>query len=366
MMPQSEQILRRKFIIDGEVRAVTPYRMLQDCSRDGTAGAEDIREEGQVVDETLDLLPSNFVFDSGRIQDYLALTMSRAGFKRAVPPVFADSFTAGKVAKALIDAIWMCGNFTLEDLDLKAEWKWNTGPVGNLAALYASIESATSYIDALGLYLDEYSFAENPGGRCLVGFKAVDAGHPKLGKKRRCPSTLGADPSSWIIYIPFDTCDYRLGGSVLSEETGARSSLGPDISDADYFIDCFEVVRELVEDGIVLSGATVCDGGFLTALKGMCRKGTGAAIDITSIRDARGELPVRILFAEVPGVLIQVSDLDFDYVDAELILQDIAYFPIGHPVCGADDSISVNFDAKSGVAGILQSLLSGQASEGED
>ena len=125
-------------------------------------------------------------------------------------------------------------------------------------------------------------------------------------------------------------------------------------------------MRELVEDGIVLSGATVCDGGFLTALKGMCRKGTGAAIDITSIRDARGELPVRILFAEVPGVLIQVSDLDFDYVDAELILQDIAYFPLGHPVCGADDSISVNFDAKSGVAGILQSLLSGQASEGED
>ena len=209
-MEDHSSLLRRKFIIDGEARAVTPYRMLQDCSRDGAA---------------------------------------------------------------------------------EAEWKWNTGPVGNLAALYASIESATSYIDALGLYLDGYSFAENPGGRCLVSFKAVDAGHPKLGKKRRCPSTLIADPSSWIIYIPFDTCDYRLGGSVLSEETGARSSLGPDIYDADYFIDCFEVVRELVEDGIVLSGATVCDGGLITALKGMCRQGTGAAIDITSIRDARGELP---------------------------------------------------------------------------
>ena len=349
--------------------AVTPLRMLQDCTREGVPKGAAEAPEGQVVDETMDLLPSNFVFDSARIQDYLALTTYRAGFRRAVPPVFADSFTAGRVAKALLDAIWMSGHFTLEDLALKAEWKWNTGPVGNMAALYASIEAATTYIDALGLSLNEYAFLENPGGRCLVSFKAVDGveDKPKLGKKRLCPAALASDPADWILYIPFDPCEFRLGGSVLSEETDARSSLGPDIADADYFIDCFEVVRELVEDGVVKAGATICDGGLLTALKSMCKDATtGADIDITSIRDAYGELPVRILFAEVPGILIQVSDLDFDYVDAELILQDIAYFPLGHPVRDAGGHITVNYDAKSGVAGILQSLLSGQASEGED
>ena len=366
-MEDHSSLLRRKFIIDGEQKAVTPFRMLQDCLQDGTDAGPDA--EGTVVDETLDLLPSNFVFDSARIRDYLSLTESRTGFRRAVPPVFAGSFTAGRVARALIDAAWMSGHFTLEDLALRAEWKWNTGPVGNMAALYDSIEAATSYIDALGLRLEEYTFSENPGGRCLAAFKAADAdpAHPKLGKKRRCPASLqAADPSDWILYIPFDSCDFRLGGSVLSEETDARSSLGPDISDADYFIDCFEVVREMVEDGVIVSGATVSDGGLLTALKGMCKDGTGASIDITPIREAYGELPVRILFAEVPGALVRIRDIDFDYVDAELILQDIAYFPLGHPVPDAEGHITVNYDAKRGVAGILQSLLGSQASEGED
>ena len=358
-------LLRRKFIIDGEHRTVTPFRMLQDCTREGFPEGADDGEEGQAVDETLDLFPSNFVFDSARIPDYLDLTASRVGFRRAVPPVFAASFTRGRVAKALLDALWMAGHFTLEDLALRAEWKWNPGPVGQLAALYDSIEAATSYIDDLGLFLDGYTFTENPGGRSLVSLRAVDAGKPKLGKKRLCPAALGGDASNWILYIPFDPCDFRLGGSILSEETDARSSLGPDISDADYLIDCFEVIREMVEDGVVISGATVCDGGLLTALKGICRDDVGASIDISSIREAYGELPVRILFAEVPGVLIEIRDMDFDYVDAELILQDIAYFPLGHPIPGTD-GIAVNYDSKSGVAGILQSLLTSQASEGED
>ena len=363
-MDKFSSLLRRKFIIDGQQMAVTPYRMLQDCTREGFPEGENDTEEGQAIDETLDLFPSNFVFDSARIPDYLALTTSRVGFRRAVPPVFAASFTRGRVAKALLDAIWLSGRFTLEDLALRAEWKWNTAPVGQLASLYSSIEAATSYVDALGLCLDEYTFTENPGGRSLVSFKAVDGGNPKLGKKRLCPATLSEDPASWILYIPFDPCDFRLGGSILSEETDARSSLGPDISDADYLIDCFEVIREMVEDGVVLSGATICDGGLLTTLQGMCRDEVGASIDITSIRDAYGELPVRILFAEIPGVIIQIRDLDFDYVDAELILQDIAYFPLGHPVPGG--GIAVNYNSKSGVAGILQSLLTSQASEGED
>ena len=365
-MEDHSSLLRRKFIIDGEQKTVTPFRMLQDCMQGGEDIPPETSAEGAVVDETLDLFPSNFVFDSARIRDYLLLTESRAGFRRAVPPVFAGSFTAGRVARALIDALWMSGHFTMEDLALKAEWKWNTAPVGLSAALYDSVEAATSYIDALGLEIDGYTFTENPGGRCLVSFKAVDAGHPKMGKKRFCPASLADDPSGWILYIPFDPCDFRLGGSVLSEETGARSSLGPDISDADYFIDCFEVIREMVEDGVIIAGATVSDGGRLTALKGMCKGGLGASIDITSIRDAYGELPVRILFSEVPGVLVQIRDQDFDYVDAELILQDIAYFPLGHTVRDADSQITVNYDSKSGVAGILQSLLSGQASEGED
>ena len=73
---------------------------------------------------------------------------------------------------------------------------------------------------------------------------------------------------------------------------------------------------------------------------------------------------MRILFGEVPGVLIQINSSDYDYVDSQLLLQDIAYYPIGHPSV-SHNGIKIHENAKTGVADILASLLE-QASEGED
>ncbi len=165
--------------------------------------------------------------------------------------------------------------------------------------------------------------------------------------------------------MPFDPCDFRLGGSLLSEAEDARSALAPDIADADYFIDCYEVIRELVEDGVVKAGATVCDGGLLTALKGMTGPGAGADISVSDITKAYGEMPVRVLFSEVPGVILQIADIDYDYLDAELLLQDVAYFPLGHPTASGG-AIRVAYEEKSGISSILESLLYTQTSEGED
>ena len=121
-----------------------------------------------------------------------------------------------------------------------------------------------------------------------------------------------------------------------------------------------------MEDRIATAGVTVCEGGLLTALKSMCPDGVGATLDISGILSAYGEKSAtRVLFAEVPGVLVQIRDIDYDYVDAELLLQDIAYYPVGHPVPGSD-KVKVKTAGGHGISGILQSLLSGQASEGED
>ena len=131
---------------------------------------------------------------------------------------------------------------------------------------------------------------------------------------------------------------------------------------ADYFIDCYEVVRELVEDGIVKSGATVGEGGLLTTLRTMASS-TGADISVGDICRAYSELPLRVLFSEVPGVILQIADLDYDYIDAELLLQYVAYFPLGHPVPGST-AVTVLSSEDSGIHGILKSLLN--TLEGED
>lgn len=385
-MKEKTSALHSKYIIDGVSRRLTPAEMLDDCI--ASAEVKPNTESGEfepIVDESTDPSPSIKKFLNQNVQGYLATVASLLEEPRPFPAAFADSYTRGRIAKALLDAVWLNGHFKLDDLTIAAKWRWNCKPLGNMAAFYSSAEATADYINNLGICLSGYSFTES-GRVCQTSFKVgacekaespdeddiflpedapFGSEHPVLGRRRAVPDKLAADPDSWIIYVPFDTCDFRLGGSLLCDALGQNGDNFPEIGDADYFIDCYEVIREFIEDRIAVSAATVCDGGLLTALKLMCSGDVGADIDISGIMSAYGEdKKLRILFSEVPGAIIQIKDSDYDYVDAEFLLQDIAYYPIGHPVTGTGE---VNVKAGgSGIANILQSLLGSQTSEGED
>lgn len=385
-MKEKTSALHSKYIIDGVSRRLTPAEMLDDCL--ASAEVKPNTESGEfepIVDESTDPSPSIKKFLNQNVQGYLATVASLLEEPRPFPAAYAEPYTRGRIAKALLDAVWLNGHFKLGDLTIAAKWRWNCKPLGNMAAFYSSAEATADYINNLGICLSGYSFTES-GRVCQTSFKVgacekaespdeddiflpedapFGSEHPVLGRRRAVPDKLAADPDSWIIYVPFDTCDFRLGGSLLCDALGQNGDNFPEIGDADYFIDCYEVIREFIEDRIAVSAATVCDGGLLTALKLMCSGDVGADIDISGIMSAYGEdKKLRILFSEVPGAIIQIKDSDYDYVDAEFLLQDIAYYPIGHPVTGTGE---VNVKAGgSGIANILQSLLGSQASEGED
>jgi hypothetical protein len=53
-----------------------------------------------------------------------------------------------------------------------------------------------------------------------------------------------------------------------------------------------------------------------------------------------------------------------DYLDSQLLLQDVAYYPLGSPEPGSA-GVSIRQGEEITVAGILASLIN-QASEGED
>lgn len=357
--------LYSKYIINGVQQDCSPAELLGDVVPP--------HDYGVIVDETVDPALETHEWDARKVDEYSA-RVARA--RRTLPLPYADVYTRCRVAEALIEALWRKGHFRLEDLSIKADWKWTGAPVGALAAFYNSVQAAAEYSDSLGIEISSYLCTETVKS-CDVNFKAVlskaavgdefgadDSRKRSLKPQRCCPATLQPDPRSWLVYIPFDTSEFRLGGSLLAQAMDLGGGVSPQIMDADYFMDCFEVVRELVEDGIVVSAVTVGEGGLLSAAKKYCAGGPGTTLDLSDMMKAFEESNiVRVLFAEIPGVLLQIRDNDFDYLDAELLLQDVAFYPLGHPSVKST-AVRVKASAKSSIQMILESLM--QNAEGED
>ena len=389
-MTEKESALYSHYIIDGVRMDMTPAELLDECIEYEESSV--LSGFSDIIDESIEPPLTSFTYEEEKEEEYLNKTQEATKEEREFRMLYPEHFTRLKIADALLSRLWSEGHFKLGNLRLWAQWEWNTRPIGNMSAFYRSTLSASEYIYGLGVGLEDYLFIEEDGTSnvkfyawleneydrsstdaqednresdiALFKSSPYESRHPWISEERRCPSTMVNDSESWFIYIPFDTCHYRLGDSLLTQTVGYNGGKAPDINDPDYFIDCYEVVRELVEDGFIMSGANVTNGGLITAAARMCG-GHGMDIDIKGIMSSYQEDGrSRILFGEVPGIIMQISDENYDYVDSQLLLQDVAYYPIGRPSLN-HSGIKITEDRKNGVADILAALLN-QASEGED
>ena len=430
-----------KYVIDGVKYDVTPSDMLDECML--PSDVDDEKPDGEfpeIWDETVDTPPENIAYSVENIPIYIkdVTAAAPAAQDREFNLRYPECFTRQRVAAALIDTLWLDGEFRMDDLRLWAEWSWSPSEVGNMSAFYSSVQSATEYIYDLGVEIQGYLYDDGEG-ECLNSYFITLASFADadecddiaeiedvpdkdweeddapaedrlwtvggssdieidenrdvwMGDERKCSAHLvGAGVSgaasglsscasspettpqsrvesgSFLVYVPFDTCAPRLGGSLFAKTLGLSGGAAPVISDPDYFIDCYEVVRDLVSDGIVLSARTVCDGGLAVAAEKLSAgSGLGIRLNVNGICSACGETDmVKVLFAEIPGVLLQIDENDSDYIDSQFLLQDVAYYRVGRP----DPSLQgVEVAPESnGVDRILASLLdSSSASEGED
>jgi len=327
-----------QYILEGVQMEETPFSALYDCL-DGNGSVD--RPQGpfqDIIDEYLDKTPISESFDETLTENYCQKILRTAYEKKRVNLDFPVSWTIARISGVLLEAMFRNGHFTLGDLMLIAKWDWNNSPAGNLAAFYDSTITAGHYLYDLGLKLDRYFVEENAKG-CFMDISICS----DISSRRKCPDkALTNCHDSKIIYIPFCQTKFNLGGSALSELCGSGSGVEPDLNDPDYFIDCYEVVRELVEDGIIIAGTVVGRGGLVTAAEKFCGK-QNLPLDLSGIMSATGETDmIRLMFAEIPGVMVQIKETDMDYVDSQFVLQEIAYYPVGK---------------RSSISSILSSLL---------
>lgn len=155
---------------------------------------------------------------------------------------------------------------------------------------------------------------------------------------------LKNDPATEIVYVDFSFDKLKLGGSSFAQILNKVGKEVPDVKDSEYFVKAFNAIQQLIDEGIVLAGHDISAGGMVTALLEMCFADNHSGLDVDFSFLAEKDI-IKILFAENPGVLIQIADKNAKKVSALLDKAGVAYGFLGKP--GKAGKLSIRKDNAS-------------------
>ena len=242
------------------------------------------------------------------------------------------------VAEALTNIVWAPLTDGLEGISLSANWMWPCrSQKGEDARLYAAVEALSDFCCSLHINVptgkDSLSLTQKyPNGEKIIspGTVIVSAGGEVEDVKKVVSPVLVNDKNSSLYYIDFSFDDQRLGGSAFAQTLGKVGSDVPTVKNPEYFADCFEAVQALIKKGWVMAGHDISAGGLITTLLEMTFANPDGGIHV-NLYDFAEEDVVKVLFAENPGVIIQVSDTHKQALREYLEAEGIGYAKIGYP-----------------------------------
>ena len=268
----------------------------------------------------------------------------RAGIATAIghaPQAGLASPEAGSVlsvSEALTNIVWAPFAEGLDSVSLSANWMWPCrSQKGEDARLYAAVQALSDYCCALKINVptgkDSLSLSQQyPDGEKIIspGTVIVSAGGEVSDVRRVVSPVLVNTPKSTLYHIDFSFDALRLGGSAFAQSLDRVGSDVPTVTNPEYFRDAFNAVQELVKRGWLLAGHDISAGGLITCLLEMCFANTEGGMEICLDKFRESDL-VKLLFAENPGVVIQVADKHKHEVKKWLDEAGVGYVKLGHP-----------------------------------
>lgn len=242
------------------------------------------------------------------------------------------------VAEALTNIVWAPLADGMESLSLSANWMWPCrSQKGEDARLYQAVEALSDFCCALHINVptgkDSLSLSQQyPNGDKIIspGTVIVSAGGEVSDVRKVVSPVMVNDKNSSLYHIDFSFDTQRLGGSAFAQSLGKVGDDVPTVANAEYFADCFEAVQELINRGWIMAGHDISAGGLITTLLEMTFANTHGGMHV-NFHDIADDDIVKLLFAENPGVVIQVSDEHKQELRAFLEDAGIGYAKIGYP-----------------------------------
>ncbi|MBP5408538.1 MAG: phosphoribosylformylglycinamidine synthase [Prevotella sp.] len=244
------------------------------------------------------------------------------------------------VAEALTNIVWAPLADGMESLSLSANWMWPCrSQEGEDARLYAGVKALSDFCCDLHINVptgkDSLSLSQQyPNGEKIIspGTVIVSAGGEVSDIRKVVSPVVKNDKNCSLYHIDFSFDEQRLGGSAFAQSLGKVGSDVPTVKNTEYFADAFMAIQQMIEKGWIIAGHDISAGGLITTLLEMCFANTKGGLHI-NLHDlcTDGDI-VKTLFAENPGVVIEVSD-DHKFEFKEFMEEcGVGYAKIGYPV----------------------------------
>ncbi len=252
------------------------------------------------------------------------------------------------IAKALTNIVWAPLTHGLQGVSLSANWMWPANNPGEDARLFEAVKAVSDFAVALGINIptgkDSLSMTQKyPDGSVVYspGTVIISAVAEVADVKKVISPNLVPDKQSFLVYIPFSSGLYHLGGSSLAQVLNKIGDKVPDVSDPDYFSQVFDALQNMVSEGSILAGHDVSAGGLITTLLEMVfpLDGWGLDLDLSGLGEPD---PQMLLFSEKPAVVIQVKDMAA--LTQLLTSSGIRHQAIGKPIVNPMMNINLGND----------------------
>ena len=254
------------------------------------------------------------------------------------------------VAEALTNLVWASLDGGLASVSLSANWMWPCrSQKGEDARLYSAVKALSDFCCALHVNVptgkDSLSMTQQyPDGQKVIspGTVIVSAGGEVDDIRKTVSPVLVNDKNSSLYHIDFSFDAQRLGGSALAQTLGKVGDDVPTVKNPEYFADCFHAIQELIRRGWIMAGHDISAGGLVTTLLEMTFANTRGGVHVNLHNICPDGDAVKALFAENPGVVIQVSDRHRNDLSEFLEDNGIGFAKIGYPMPANRSLVIVN------------------------
>ena len=259
------------------------------------------------------------------------------------------------VSESLTNLVWAPLAEGLDSVSLSANWMWPCrAQEGEDARLYKAVKALSDFCCSLQINVptgkDSLSMTQKyPDGEKIVspGTVIVSAGGEVSDIKKIVSPVMKNEPKSRFYHIDFSFDNLQLGGSAFAQSLNKVGSDVPTVKNPEYFRDAFLAIQQLVNEGLIMAGHDISAGGLITTLLEMCFANTEGGMEISLDKFQNTDV-VKALFAENPGVVIQVSDKNAPAVKKILDDAGVGYLKIGTPteerhILVSKDSVTYQF-----------------------